>query len=101
MNFLTCVFASVLVGLAGDNALQYLCAEDVGGRRLLLAEGAARRGGASIQVAVVMSLCALVFLGSAFVASRRLGLLLGLGLMASLVGDLWILRSLLDRRRPT
>jgi predicted RND superfamily exporter protein len=99
VNFLTCVFASVLVGLTGDNAVQYLCAAAPGGGDVGLAEGAAQRGAASIQIALIMSLCALVFLGSAFVASRRLGLLLGLGLLASLVGDLWVLRSLLSPGR--
>lgn len=94
VNFLTCVFAGVLVGLTGDNALQYVFARDRGS----IAEGAAARGAASIRIALVMSACSLVFVGSAFVASRRLGLVLGLGLVASLVGDLWILRSLLRDR---
>jgi hypothetical protein len=37
----------------------------------------------------------MVFVGSAFVPSQRLGLLLGLGFIAAVVGDLWILRGLL------
>ena len=94
VTFLTCVFAGVLVGLTGDNALQYAFARP--GEPITA--GAAARGPVSIQVATVMALCSLVFLGSAFVASRRLGLVLGLGLMASLIGDLWILRSLLAGR---
>ena len=97
VTFLTCVFAGVLVGLTGDNALQYVFARP----RESVSAGAAVRGSVSIRVAVVMSLCSLVVLGSAFVASRRLGLVLGLGLIASLIGDLWILRSLLaERSRP-
>ena len=88
------VFASVLVGLTGDNAIQYVAA----GREGRLAEGIARRGGASIQVAVVMTVVSLAFLGSAFVPSRILGTLLGAGFLASLVGDLWILKALVGAR---
>jgi predicted RND superfamily exporter protein len=94
VNFLTCVFAGVLVGLTGDNALQFVCA---GPDRSIVA-GASSRGAASIRIALVMTACSLVFLGSAFVASRRLGILLGLGLLGSLIGDLWILRSVLRER---
>lgn len=87
-------FASVLVGLTGDNAVQFACT-GAGAR-----EGIARRGGASVLVAVVMALAALVFLGSMFVPPRRLGLLLAGGLLAALVGDVWIFGAVL-RTAPT
>jgi predicted RND superfamily exporter protein len=92
VNFLTCVFASVLVGLTGDNAIQYLFAGHG-----TVSRGIEQRGGASIQVALIMALVCLCFLGSAFVPSRRLGLLLALGVVASLIGDIWILRALARR----
>lgn len=93
VNFLTCVFASVLVGLTGDNAVQYLFAARY------IPEGIARRGGASILVALVMGLACLTFLGSSFVASQRLGILMALGFAASLLGDIWILKALLETTR--
>ncbi len=95
LNYLTCVFASVLVGLAGDNTIQFLLARTEGS----LASGMGRRGGASIQVALVMGLACLIFLGSSFVPSQRLGLLLAAGFAVSIVGDIWILKGLLERPR--
>jgi predicted RND superfamily exporter protein len=91
VNLLSVAFASVLVGLTGDNAVQFACS-GAGAR-----EGIERRGGASVLVAVVMALGALVFLGSTFVPPRRLGLLLAGGLLAALVGDVWIFRALLGQ----
>jgi predicted RND superfamily exporter protein len=89
VTFLTCVFASVLLGLTGDNAIQYAFA----GPRSRIVEGVGIRGGASIQVALVMGMACLTFLGSDFVPSRRLGILLALGFAASLIGDIWILKA--------
>lgn len=94
LTFLTCVFASALVGLTGDNPIQCLFAA----RRDGLLAGVERRGGAALQVALVMGLAALVFVGSSFVPSRRLGALLALGFAAAVVGDLWLLRALLSVR---
>lgn len=96
LTFLTCVFASALVGLTGDNPIQCLFAA----RRDGLRAGLDRRGDAALQVALVMGLSALVFLGSSFVPSRRLGALLAMGFVAAVVGDLWLLRALLGLRGP-
>jgi hypothetical protein len=95
VNFVTAVFASVLVGLTGDNAVQFAAAAHGG----TLQGAIRRRGGAAAMVAAVMSACALTFLGSAFVPPRRLGLLLAFGLLAAFVGDVWILRGLVGERR--
>jgi predicted RND superfamily exporter protein len=92
VSFVTAVFASVLVGLTGDNAVQFACAARSGSIRGAIA----RRGGAAALVTLVMALCALTFLGSAFVPPRTLGLLLAGGLVAAMVGDVWILRGLRD-----
>ncbi len=96
VNFVTAVFASVLAGLTGDNAVQFACAAQGGSLRAAIA----RRGGAAALVTLVMALCALTFLGSAFVPPRKLGLLLAGGLVAALVGDVWILRALTVRAEP-
>jgi hypothetical protein len=95
VNVLMCVFASVLVGLTGDNAIQYLFAGP--GQ---ITRGINKRGGASVQIAMVMGLVCLFFLGSSFVPSQRMGLLLALGFITSLCGDVWIMRGLLSGKQP-
>src|SRR5262245_5654392 len=90
LSFLTCGCASVLVGLTGDNIIQYLFARPKG----RLDAGIHARGGASIQVSLLMALASLLFAGSAFLPSRRLGLLLSAGFLVTLAGDLWLLKAL-------
>jgi uncharacterized protein len=96
VNFLTSVFASALVGLTGDNAIQYMFAS----QRRPLQRGIDRLGGASFQVGGTMALGALVFVFSAFYPPRVFGALMATGLLISLAGDLWLLRALLRRRTP-
>ncbi|WP_413289276.1 MMPL family transporter [Bdellovibrio sp. HCB337] len=91
INFVTCIVASTLVGLTGDNAIQYL----FGGNDL--DEGIEDRGVGSIQCASVMFICCLSFLGSYFEPPRALGLLLAAGFLFSLVGDLWVLKALIKK----
>ncbi len=93
LSFLTCGFASVLVGLTGNNVIQYLFASPKG----RLGAGIRDRGGASIQVSLLMALASLLFLGSAFMPSRRLGVLLAAGFLVTLAGDLWLLKALWGR----
>jgi len=90
VTFVTAVFASVVVGLTGDNAVQFACAAS--GRSLRL--GLARRAGAAALVSVVMAACALLFLASVFAPPRGLGALLAVGLLAALAGDTWVLGAL-------
>jgi hypothetical protein len=96
INFVSVSFASVLVGLCGDNAVQFACA--AGRDRAGLGRGIARRAGAATLVVVVMGLCALTFVGSTFLPPRRLGLLLAAGLVLALLGDVVVLGALV--RRP-
>jgi predicted RND superfamily exporter protein len=89
LNFLTSVFASVLVGLAGDNAINFLLVDKNKGISKGLSELA---GGATVCLSI-MSLSALLFLFSYFSPPKTFGLLLFFGLIATLFGDVWILRS--------
>ena len=88
--FVTCMFATILIGLSGDNIIQYLW----GTRR----KGCIRQtetlalGTSMLTLSIIaMSFC---FLGAYFVPARRLGLLLGFGLIAMFYGDYYLWRSL-------
>lgn len=88
INFVTCVVASCLVGLTGDNAIMFLCYKGNG-----IDEGIQQRAIGSVQAALMMSLCSLTFLFSYFEPPQMLGLLLSAGFMASLIGDVWLLKG--------
>jgi hypothetical protein len=92
LDFWRSLFASILVGLAGDNGIQFLFAS----RKKDLAEGISERGGSSVVTSGIMALTALVYLGSYFNPPKAFGVILCLGLLACLVGDLWLLRGYLD-----
>jgi predicted RND superfamily exporter protein len=92
MDFMKCMVASILVGLAGDNAIQYLFAA----RSKDFSVGVKDRGGASILTNLLMAGTALFYLFSYFASPRQFGLLLCTGFVASLVGDLWLLNGLLE-----
>jgi predicted RND superfamily exporter protein len=95
MDFLKCIVASVLVGLTGDNAVQFLFAAKAGE----LHDGVKGRGAASIQTNVFMAITSLMYLASYFNPPKTFGLLLALGFIVALVGDVWILNGLLDRKK--
>ncbi|MBK9323776.1 MAG: MMPL family transporter [Bdellovibrionaceae bacterium] len=92
VNFVTCIVASTLIGLTGDNAIQYM----FGGVRLL--EGIERRGIGSVQCALIMALCCLSFAFSYFEPPRTMGILLAAGFMMSLIGDVWVLKGLIKQK---
>ncbi len=89
VNLITATFASVLVGITGDNAVQFACAARGG-----LATGIRRRGGAALIVTLLMVAASLTFLGAAFEPPRRVGLLMAAGLVAAVAGDVWLLGGL-------
>lgn len=91
LNFLTCIFANVLVGLTGDNAIQYLFSA----RGKSIHVGIAERGEASILVFLISVLSASIFQWAYFQATKNLGILLVIGLFVGLFGDLWMLKGLI------
>ncbi|MBM4252500.1 MAG: hypothetical protein FJ146_11055 [Deltaproteobacteria bacterium] len=95
VNFVTCLFAAVLVGLAGDSAVQYLFAH----RRGSLTDGLNQRGLGSLQMTVVAVLASFAYLTSSFAQPRVLGILFASGYIGMLIGDLWILKGCLRSRR--
>lgn len=92
LDFWKSIFASILVGLTGDNAIQYL----FGSEKKDITEGIEDRGMASILTATLMALTSLVYLGSYFSSPKVFGIILCVGLLASLFGDLWLFQGFLS-----
>lgn len=92
INFVTCIVASLVVGLAGDNAIQYLFSG-----RGLNHQGIDQEAKASIICMILMSFLSLVLIFSYFQPPRSLGILLSIGFIGNLIGDLWVLKGLLPK----
>ena len=92
LNTLTCIYAGVLVGLTGDSAIYYMFES----QNKNMEDGIQIRGNGSIEVSLIMFICTFIFQLSYFISARTLGLLIGFGMISSLVGDLWILKALLQ-----
>lgn len=88
--YVTSVCASILVGLAGDNSIQFI----FGQRNGQTLRGVHNLGGISIYVASAMILTAATMFLSDFAALRKLGLLMIGGILLTVFGDIVILRSL-------
>lgn len=92
LDFWKSMFASILIGLAGDNAIHYL----FGSENKNIDAGIEDRGAASIITALLMAFAALIYLGSYFNAPKEFGVILFTGLIASLFGELWLFQGLMD-----
>jgi predicted RND superfamily exporter protein len=93
LNYLTCMFASMLVGIAGDNAILYLMSSS----QKKLGEGVVSLGPASIFISFTTIAAASAMFLSSFEPPRNLAFLFITGLAMNLFGDLWLLKSLLPR----
>ena len=91
INLFTCLCASALLGLTGDNTIQFLFGKSV------LHESVSKLGSASILVALIMATLCLTFLFAYFSPARTLGVLMMVGFVVGLIGDYWILQGLLPR----
>lgn len=90
INLFTSMFASVYVGIAGDNAIQYMFASRE------LDKGIEERAGGSVQMALLMIAGSCAFFGSGLMPIKMLGALFAIGFFVMLAGDLWLLRGLVD-----
>ena len=95
INIVTSVFLAVIVGMTGDNGIQYLFGGDS------LKAGIEHRGLASILLSILLCLSSLSFLGQTLLPVRTLGILFFFGFLSTLIGDLWILQGLLAMKKPT
>ena len=92
INAFTSSFAAIMVGLAGDNAIQFMFAyrkSDFLGRMRT-------RGNGAFFTCAVMAACSLTFLGSVYRPPKVMGALLFLGFLLNFFGDYAILEGLIQ-----
>lgn len=88
--YVTSIFASILIGLAGDNTIQYVFSNYRQRNQL----GAEAFGGASLVLTFCMCCLSGVLFFAYFGPLKILGLLMIVGFIFSVIGDLWILKAL-------
>lgn len=93
VTLVTSIFLAVMVGLAGDNAIQFVMAENED-----LGAALKSRGRASIIVTLVMVMGSAMFILQTLKPMKVLGVLFIAGFMVNLVGDIWGLKGLLGRK---
>ncbi len=91
VNYTTCIFASICLGLAGDNAIQYMFSS----RRRQLKEGIDQMTQPTLIMSILLMAIPLTMLLSYFVNMIDLGILFFFGMMANLFGDLYLLKAYL------
>ncbi len=102
LNSVTCIVIATVMGLTGDNAIHYLFFEGKSRARAGqtdIEEGVNHLGPASITNLTLAVALSLVFVGSYFEPPRYLGFLLALGCILCTMGDVWVLRGILDRNK--
>lgn len=92
VTLITSIFLAVMVGLAGDNAIQYLLAPGN------LSTGIESRARASIMVTAVMMIGSSMFILQTLLPMKILGGLFVFGFFINLVGDFWGLKGLLAKK---
>jgi uncharacterized protein len=92
VNPMNSLFLAILVGITGDNAIQYIMFND--GKKI---ENAVNDlGPASIIQGLLMAFGCLFFLFQTLMPMKILGMLFFLGFILNLIGDLWFLKGLLE-----
>lgn len=93
MTFVSCICASLLEGLAGDNAIQFIFSNKKGN----LDQSVDSLSEGSLIVTVGMILLISVFLLSTIASMAVLGIYILVGLVFAFIGDVWILKGLLKQ----
>lgn len=91
INFVTCVALSVLIGAAGDNAIQFLLFN-----KGSLSKTVGEIGEASLEHFILMILLSSSLIFSYFATPRDLSILLIIGVCLMFIGDIWVLNGLID-----
>jgi predicted RND superfamily exporter protein len=96
INFVTSVVISVLVGMNGDNTIQFILA----GMDQGIERGIENRAEGSIITSILLIGASMTFLFHYFEPPTMFGYLLMFGFLTALVGDLFILKGLLPKQKP-
>lgn len=88
LNFITCIFVSIMLGLTGDNAIQYLFHDSE------LKEASVEKIGVASLVTATFSIFGSLILGlSGFRFTALLGPIFALGFIINIFGDLFLLKT--------
>ncbi len=96
INFITSLVLAIMVGMNGDNTIQFI----LSGMDKGIYEGVKQRAEGSILTTLMLVSSSSIFLFHYFEPPVIFGLLLMFGFSMSLMGDLWILKGLLPKRGP-
>lgn len=91
--FVSCICASVLVGLAGDNAIQFIFFS----QKNKMTKSIDNLTEASLIITIGMMMLTSVFLLSSLAPLAKLGGFILLGFILGYMGDLWVLRGLIKQ----
>ena len=92
IDFVLSTLLSILAGLSGDNAIQFLFQS-----KHRLGRSVDQQKDASLIVALLMAALALWFVFMPFEPLKNFGLFLLLGFILTYIGDVWVLKSLLQK----
>jgi predicted RND superfamily exporter protein len=95
--FVTCVCASVLVGLAGDNAIQFILKAQRKGQSGV-SQAVDQLGDASLILTISMIAITAIFFFSEMAPLVKLGGIMILGFTLGYIGDVFVLKGLLKDR---
>ncbi len=95
INFASCIFFSVLAGITGDNTVQFIFGRYSKKESASLSDSLNHLGSGAILVSSAMMLASGVLVFSPFTSIRKLVILMAIGFLTGLIGDLWLLRGLI------
>lgn len=95
INFVTSLVVAIMVGMNGDNTIQFI----LSGMDKGIYEGVKERAAGSMLTTFLLIVSSMVFLFHYFEPPVTFGLLLMFGFCMSLIGDLWILKGLLPKQK--
>ncbi len=93
LTFVSCICASLLEGLAGDNAIQFIFSSRKGG----LSHSVDALSEGSLIMTIGMILLISTFMFSVIASIAILGIYILLGVILAFFGDVWILKGLLQK----
>lgn len=93
LTFVSCICASLLEGLAGDNAIQFIFSSRKGG----LSQSVDALSEGSLIMTIGMTVLISTFMFSTIASIATLGIYILLGVILTFFGDVWILKGLLRK----